>query len=760
MQVCINKCYASKRKKEIVVHYLRNSTMARLHLTLWFSYSFFVFCITSLRGTTDITDEERKVYIVYMGSLPKQEYSPSMHHINILQEVVHSRYQGQSLIRSYTRSFNGFVAHLTQEEQQNLAAHEGVVSIFPSKTLQFYTTKSWDFMGFPQDLHRNLYIESDVIIGVLDSGIWPESKSFSDQGFGRVSEKWTGVCNGGRNFTCNNKIIGARYYGLDDFARDIDGHGSHTASIAAGNSVENTSYYDITQGTVRGGVPSARVAIYKACTPRSCSEADILSAFDDAIADGVDIITASLGPEYPFNLERDAIAIGSFHAAQKGILTVNAAGNNGFTPGHVTSTAPWLFTVAASTTNRKIISRVILGNGTSLAGNSVNSFDLNGTKFPLVYGRDASGLCGDLQAKRCDLRCLDEKLVRGKIILCRSNDRAILEASRVGAIGLILQANEADDVSFVFPYATSVLSDEDFKLVESYYNSTENPQVNILKSEVTENLGSPTVASFSSRGPNSIFPDILKPDISAPGVDILAAFSPASSPSGYPGLDKRSAPYNILLGTSMACPHVTGAAAYVKSLHPDWSPSAIKSALMTTAWRMNATNSKYGDSEFSYGAGHLDPMKASNPGIVYETLKEDYIKMVCSLNSSIVMKIFGDNTTCTGIVPKKSKDLNYPTMSAQVGERGAFVVKFQRTVTNVGLSNSTYNATITSTSQCNITVVPNILSFRMLNEKQSFVVTVSGERVENMISASLEWSDGIHIARSPIVVYTGNHNKN
>lgn len=156
----------------------------------------------------------------------------------------------------------------------------------------------------------------------------------------------------------------------------MDGHGSHTASIAAGTNVAHASYYGIAEGTARGGVPSARIAVYKACTPRSCTEADLLAAFDDAIADGVHIITVSLGPKCPINLERDAIAIGSFHAAEKGILTVNSAGNNGFTPGRITSTAPWLFSVAASTTSHKIVSKVVLGNGTSLTVRAMNFFFL------------------------------------------------------------------------------------------------------------------------------------------------------------------------------------------------------------------------------------------------------------------------------------------------------------------------------------------------------------------------------------------------
>ncbi|KAL3510422.1 hypothetical protein ACH5RR_029823 [Cinchona calisaya] len=688
-------------------------------------------------SSDEITGKETNiinVYIVYMGSLPKREYFPSAQHVSMLEEVVDNNYLEKSLVRSYTRSFNGFAAYLTDQEQQNLAAHDDVVSIFPSKSLQLHTTASWDFIGLPQIVSRNLEIESDIIIGVFDTGIWPESESFNDQGFGPIPKKWKGKCNGGKNFFCNNKIIGARCY-KSDSARDLSGHGTHTSSIAAGNNVINVSYDGIAIG---------------------CNEFDILAAFDDAIADGVDIITISIGSTYPANLKDDSIAIGSFHATQNEILRQEIMvlyRDKLLVPYHI-----WLFTVAASSTNRKIIAKVVLGNGVTLAGNAINSFKLNGTKFSLVYGKDASSIQYELKAKLCFDGFLDKSLVQGKIVVC-CNYNGIEEARRVGALGSILLANEFVDVSNVVPFAASVLNHQQFRLAESYINSTRMPKANIFTSEITQNVVAPVIASFSSR---DIDVDVkitqfLLPDISAPGVDILAAYSPANSPSEYPNIDGKSVNYNLLSGTSMACPHVTCAAAYLKSFHPNWSSSAIKSALMTTALKMNATNARHGDAEFSYGAGNLHPIKATNPGLVYEKLAEDYIHLICNalnFNASKVRKIFGSNTSCKKVVTKQSKDLNYPSMAAQVEKYGAFVVKFQRTGTNVGLSNSVYKATISETCQCNITVEPSILSFQALNERKRFTVSISGERVKNMISASLEWLDGIHTVRSPIVIYT------
>lgn len=171
--------------------------------------------------------------------------------------------------------------------------------------------------------------------------------------------------------TCCSKLIGARVLytsftgGESATARDEQGHGSHTASTAAGNKVPGVSYFGVAEGNARGGVPSARIAAYRVCSKLGCRDEDILAAFDDAIADGVDIITISIGGNpRPFSL--DPIAIGAFHAMEKGILTVHSAGNSGPEPSTTASLAPWLFSVAASSTDRQIIDKVTLANGKTL----------------------------------------------------------------------------------------------------------------------------------------------------------------------------------------------------------------------------------------------------------------------------------------------------------------------------------------------------------------------------------------------------------
>ncbi|KAL0673238.1 hypothetical protein Bca4012_001219 [Brassica carinata] len=622
-----------------------------------------VLFLSSVSADTDDPQDRQKVYIVYMGSLPSRaDYTPMSDHMSILQEVTEES-SIDRLVRSYKRSFNGFAARLTTSELKRVGEMKGVVSVFPNKKLRLQTTVSWDFMGLKQgkSTKRNLNVESDTIIGVLDSGITPESQSFSDKGFGPPPKKWKGVCSGGQNFTCNNKLIGARDY-TSEGARDTEGHGTHTASTAAGNAVADTSFFGIGNGTVRGGVPASRIAAYKVCNLAGCSTEALLSAFDDAIADGVDIVTISIGDIGASKFVDDPIAIGAFHAMTKGILTVAAA---------------------ASTTNRGFFTQVVLGNGKTLVGKAVNAFDMKGQKNPLVYGKSAlSFVCNTEYAESCEPQCLRESLVKGKVLVCSSRD-TVGAVESVGAIAIIYKSDKPD-VAFIDPLPASAT---------------------VLRTEAIFNQTSPVIGSFSSRGPNTIAVDILKPDITAPGVDILAAYSPVGELSDQ---DTRHVDYTVLSGTSMSCPHVAGVAAYVKSFYPKWSPSMIQSAIMTTA--------------------------ALDPGLVYELGKEDHIAFLCSLNyTSDTLKIIS-------------------------GSDNSFTVSFNRTVTNVGTPNSTYTSKVVAGhgSKLTIMVTPSVLSFKTVNEKQSFKVTVTGSDLSSKLpsSANLIWSDGRHNVRSPIVVYT------
>ncbi|XP_045795885.1 subtilisin-like protease SBT4.3 [Trifolium pratense] len=719
-----------------------------------FVFLFFASIISFVCDAIESDDESSKLHIVYMGSLPKEpSYSPTSHHISLLQQVIDDSDIQNCLVRSYKRSFNGFAAMLNDQQRIKLSGMRGVISVFPSQEYHLKTTRSWDFLGLPQSIKRTKTIESDLVIGVIDGGIWPESESFNDIGLGAIPKKWKGDCAGGRNFSCNKKIIGARFYGFnDDSARDSDFHGTHTSSTAGGREVNGVSFNGLANGTARGGVPNSRIAAYKVCNNQGmCTGQAILSAFDDAIADGVDVITISMGRPGIINFFDDPISIGSFHAMEKGILTVQAAGNDGPSPSTVSSFAPWLFTVAATTIDRQFIDKLILGNGKTFIGMSINIFPSNGTKFPIaVRNAQACSAGGNVTPEKCD--CIDKNMVNGKLVLCgASGGEGTAYAN--GAIGSIINSTDFSfDKASVTDKPSLNLETKDFVHVQSYTNSTKYPVAEILKSEIFHDNNAPRIASFSSRGPNNLVLEIMKPDVSAPGVNILAAVPPQKLYSDV------MVKYYLLSGTSMACPHVAGVVAYVRSFHPDWSPAAIKSAIMTTTKPVKKSDDDWAG-EFAYGSGNINPQQAIHPGLVYDISKEDYVQMLCNYgyDANKIKQISGDNSSCDGASKRAMvKNINYPAMVIPVRPYNKnFRVKIHRTVTNVGFPNTTYKATlINHNPKIKIMVKPKQLSFRSLNEKQSFVVTVVGGAKLNqtVFSSSLVWSDGTHNVKSPIIV--------
>ncbi|KAK7256206.1 hypothetical protein RIF29_29644 [Crotalaria pallida] len=419
-----------------------------------------------------------------MGTLPKTPYSPTSHHLSILQQIFDGIQANNSLIHSYKRSFNGFAAMLTNQQKKKLTRMEGIVSVFPSRIFQTLTTRSWDFLGITESVKRNHITESNVVVGVIDSGIWPESDSFNDQGFGPIPKKWKGTCVGGK---------------------------------------------------------------------------------------------------------------------------------------------------------------------------SINSFMSNGTKFPIAKKNNDPKECSNDEANICN--CLDSNLVKGKIILCGQISSSV--AYDIGhPIGVIEEEAENGLPAFVTPLPSLTLSSVDYNVVTSYTKTTKDPNAEIMKTQ-------PLKGSKDEIG------------------------------------------------------------------------------------------------EFAYGSGHVNPVQAIDPGLVYDIFKEDYVQMLCNLGygNKAVKLITGENNACHQ-APNRSlvRNLNYPTLATKVQSWISFTINFNRTVTNVGHASSTYKAKILPNPKINITVAPKILSFKSLNEKQSFIVTITGGKLpsQTVLTSSLVWSDGTHNVRSPIVVQASN----
>ncbi|KAI3793290.1 hypothetical protein L1987_35906 [Smallanthus sonchifolius] len=519
-----------------------------------------------------------------------------------------------------------------------------------------------------------------------------------------------------------SKLIGAKYYDIrgrdtqdEQSARDTDGHGTHTASTVAGRAVNNASLLGFAKGTARGGVPSARIAVYKVCFPTSgCSDADILAAFDDAIADGVDIISISLGGNIK-DYFKDSIAIGAFHSMKNGILTSNSAGNRGPELRSIANLSPWSLSVAASSIDRKFLTQIVLGNNKTYEGPAINTF--NDVIHPIVYGASVPNTkkgFTSASSRYCVPDSLDPTLVQNKIVVCEDlfgPENALLS----GASGVVIDGDFGyEDFAFNYPLPTTYLSSKDGNDVLSYINSTKSSQ--------------------------------------APGVHILAAWSQGTTVTGVEG-DTRVVPFNVLSGTSMACPHASGAAAYVKSFHPTWSPAAIKSALMTTAAPMSPT--KNPEAEFAYGSGHIDPLKAIDPGLVYDAGEQDFVAFLCGqgYKGTILRIVTGDSSACSATTNATVWDLNYPSFALSAKQPGSISRSFNRTVTNVGAADSSYQANVVAPSGLVVKVNPSSLSFKAVGEKQSFVVTVDATIGLKALSGSLVWSDGVHKVTSPIVAF-------
>ncbi|KAH0727984.1 hypothetical protein KY284_003849 [Solanum tuberosum] len=587
--------------------------------------------------------------------------------------------------------------------------------------------------------------------------------------------------------TCIRKLIGARFYDepgefktpFTGTPRDHDGHGTHVAAIAAGTPVAGASYYGIAGGTAKGGSPGSRIAVYRTCKPYSgCSGSDIMKAFDDAIADGVDIINLSFGQPAgtEFEFSKNPIAIGAFHAVQKGIFVVASGGNDGPSPESVVNVAPWIFTVAATTIDRNIETHIPLGGNMLIKGGGISFSDLKKSPvYPLVDSLSVkldSEIVFDGPASDCEPDTLDERKVKGKIIVCDyltddfSLEVRLNEVKKKGGIGFILSI--PDDQLITAPkigsFPGAVITQADGIKIRSYINSTRNPVATILPTVSVDNFKpAPVVAFFSSRGPNYNTRNLLKPDIAAPGTAILAAWTANDTEVTRSG--QQPPLFNIESGTSMSCAHVSAIVATLKSQNPSWSPSAIRSAIMTTASQQSNTkspvivNSAYGEylaTPYDFGAGVATLSGPSQPGLVYETKITDYLQFLCSqgYNTStikLISKKLPDNFSCHANSSDESmSNMNYPSIAVSLSKERE-TKKLTRTLTRIDDEESEYTATITTPDALRVEVSPKKLKFTSDRKKLSYQVTFKAMSREREFFGSITWTNGKYKVRSPFV---------
>ena len=522
-----------------------------------------------------------------------------------------------------------------------LAALPGVRWVQPDALRQADTDRSPQFIG-ADVIWRALAADpklgdggEGVIVGVIDTGIWPEHPSFADDGsYPPPPARWHGACeppnDKSSRIFCTRKLIGARqrldlykfFFGLNptefDSARDNEGHGTHTASTAAGNAGVAATVLGQPRGVVSGIAPRASIAAYKALGNSGGLTSDLVSAIDQAVADGVDIINYSIGSTILTDPYQSPDSLAFLDAYRAGVFVAASAGNNGPAASTLDSPAnsPWVMTVAASTTDERFVGTLTVragGQTLTLSGASITGGVLN---RPLVNAA-ALGvpLCdGPLPAA-----------ARGAIVLCRRGVIARVEkGSNVrisGGAGMILYNPEPADVVSDNHWLPAVHIDTPVanQLLAFLAAHTSQPvTADIIGGKaVLDSQTADQIAAFSSRGPLPTEQlGISKPDIAAPGVQILAGQTPLPN---TPGAGPQGQFFQAIAGTSMAAPHVAGAGALLKALHPDWTPGQIKSALMTTARTgVLKEDGRTLATPYDTGAGRLDLRNAGDPGLTID----------------------------------------------------------------------------------------------------------------------------------------------
>lgn len=701
---------------------------------------------------------------------------------------------GAALVYVYDNALHGFSASLSAPQLELLKRSRGFVSCYRDARVVKDTTRSSSFLGLDRasGLWPASRLGEDVIIGVIDTGVWPESGSYRDDGMTPVPARWKGECEAGAGFapsSCNRKLIGARSFNRGllanspnltiavNSARDTDGHGTHTSSTAGGSFVEGASFFGYAAGASRGMAPRARLAAYKVLWDEGGYASDILAGIDRAISDGVDVLSMSLGLD-DVPLYHDPIAIGSFAAAERGIFVATSTGNEGPYLGLLHNGIPWAMTVGASTIDRKLSGVIELGDGTRIVGQSIFPGTPESlTELPVVF----LGTCND--ASRI------AKAGHNRIVVCDSSASLDIVTRRVRSAnvsaGIFVSKDPFVELYTKFDFPGVIISPQDGSTILKYLNGSSNPKATLkFRRTVLGSSPAPVVATYSSRGPSQSCPTVLKPDVVAPGDLILASWAGNSSVGIAVGNRELYSPFNVISGSSMSCPHAAGVAALLRAAHPEWSPAAIRSAMMTTASALDDAGRPIADkgdrgrpaSPLAMGSGHIEPNRALDPGLVYDAGAEDYLRLLCGMGYTreqiltVTRSSYAAN--CSDGASAAMTDLNYPSFialfdaanatnaSASAAARGKRVVKqFRRVVTNVGDAVSTYRANVEPVKGFSVAVAPEILVFKEKYEKKSFTVTLeghAGKKEGEVVHGSLTWVDeeGKHVVRSPIVATT------
>lgn len=725
-------------------------------------------------------------------------------HLDKQQRAALAKVNGPvKLLHRYHYSFNGFSALLSDAQARQLALTPGVLAVTLDTPRELNTNYTPHFLGldlpggvWSQDRKGTLIKGEDVVIGIVDGGFQPENASFYDQvdangkpvktggtlAYGAAPAGWSGSCVAAPGFDpakhCNNKVIGAKafdavfkstglpvaWYEFPGAPRDVTGHGSHTSSTAGGNANAEAISHTQNIGPISGMAPRARLAAYKVCWSwfnagtgafqNNCWTGDSVAAIDQAVADGVDVINFSISGSQTSLL--DPVEVAFLNAATAGVFVSASAGNSG--PGTaVAHNSPWLTTVAASTHDRFFKADTTFGDGSVYNGAS-QSKGLPATAMILSTDAIAPGKTSE-DARLCFVGGLDPAKVAGKVVACDRGTSARTDKSlavlQAGGVGMVLTnapaglpgggSDTLNDDAHWLPTVHLPIANRD---AVRAYAALPGATAAMGVAGQAPGVIAPVMASFSSRGPNMATPTVMKPDITAPGVAVLAAYAVTQPDQAYhdgviAGTVVPDTIAEYLQGTSMSSPHIAGLAALLKQKHPNyWGPASIKSALMTSAGPVKLADGTPDTAFIGYGAGHVNPNGSSDPGLLYQIDPTDYWRYLCGQGL-----LAADSATCQSLGSIDAADLNLASFSADVPG----TVTFHRTVRNLTGDAATFNASI-NVAGFNASVSPPSLALEK-GQKGRFTVTLTGNGAAQGAwnQGTLVWSDGTHNVRSPIM---------
>ncbi|MBJ2120796.1 S8 family serine peptidase [Arthrobacter sp. MSA 4-2] len=675
--------------------------------------------------------------------------------------------------KSFTTALNGFTSYLTAEQAALLSKNPNVYVVAPD-TQNSPDYSSADFLGLTGEdglwatqLGGAANAGKGTVVGVIDTGYRPENPFLTGaevkplQGDPVVGEPYLtpdgkiamlkadgstflGECQTGQDFdgsACNSKVLSARYF-ADDFLGsvpeedrspderispiDVDSHGTHTASTAAGNADVEATVDGRSFGKGAGVAPAAAVSVYKICwedkDPNSggCYSSSAVEAIEQSILDGVDVLNYSISGNN--NSTTDPVALAFLSAASAGIFVSTSAGNSGPTVSTVNHSSPWLTTVAASTFSHELQGTVELSDGTKYRGTSVMNREVPQTAAVLAADAAAAGVSA-ADAALCKADSLDPAKVTGKIVVCDRGvvDRVLKSATveKAGGVGMILVNVVPGSLDLDLHAVPTVHIDG----VEIKEKLKANPALTAaLVDEDTTGLPTPKdpqIAAFSSRGPSlAVNSDFLKPDITAPGVNVLAGVSPVGTGENF----------GFLSGTSMAAPQVAGLGALVLAKNPAWSPAAVKSALMTTAGDVLTEEGAANNDVFAVGAGHVNPAAMLSPGLVYDADAAHWNGFLQSLGAPLGLR----KPQVVG-----AKDVNVPSIAV-----GKLTGKVTVTRTVTATAPGSYTATVDLPGIAT-KVSPARLDFAAAGESKSFKVTFENKSaaLDAFAMGSLTWTE-------------------